>query len=96
MKSVRIAIPGEANYQQPGYFVVDSIITFRCENCFQHMSLLKYDVLKDGTVTPDIVCLNCKFVHEGVVLSLFDSKVKKVKDEIYTKLEAVSIDEKVI
>lgn len=39
MKNIRKAIPGEANYQQAGYFVMDGIVTFRCEACFQHMSL---------------------------------------------------------
>ena len=85
MKEIRKAIPGEVNYQQPGYFIMGDIITYRCDVCFQHMSLYKYAVDKDGNVTPDIFCENCKTVHEGVVLSLFDKKDSKEKDKVKLK-----------
>lgn len=85
VKETRIAIPGEKNYQQPGYFIVDGIITWRCDVCFQHMSLYKYSVDKNGVVTPDIFCENCETTHEGVVLSLFDKKDSKGKDSVKIK-----------
>lgn len=85
MKNIRKAIPGEVDYQQPGYFIVDGIITWRCDNCFQHMSLYKYDVDKKGNVTPDIFCENCKTTHVGVALETFDKKDSKVKDQVKLK-----------
>ena len=85
MKNIRKAIPGEKDYQRPGYFVYDGIVTFRCESCFQHMSLLDYAIDKNGAVTPDPVCPNCKNVHVDTVLTGFDKKLKKVKGEVKVK-----------
>lgn len=85
MKNTRKAVAGEKNYQRPGYFVNDGIITYRCDSCFQHMSLFEYDVDKNGRVTPDPVCPNCKTVHVDVVLTGFDKKLKKAKGEIRVK-----------
>lgn len=85
MKNIRKAIPGEKDYQRPGYFVYDGIVTFRCESCFQHMSLLDYAIYKDGNVTPDVTCPNCQHVHAGVVLTGFDKKFRKAKKEIRIK-----------
>lgn len=87
MKTTRVAIPGEVNYQQSGYFIVDGIITWRCDNCFQHMSLYKYDIGKGGNVTPDIFCENCKTTHEGVVLSTFDKEDSKEKNQVKLKVK---------
>ena len=84
MKTTRKAIPGEVNYQRPGYFIVDGIITYRCDSCFQHMSLFGYEVDKTGKVTPDIVCPNCKATHVDVRLSTYEGKPKK-KNELRLK-----------
>jgi Zn finger protein HypA/HybF involved in hydrogenase expression len=85
MKNIRKATIGELTYQQPGYFIVDKIVTFRCESCFQHMSLLDYDISSTGVVTPDIVCPNCKNVHVDVQLTSFPKIERKAKGEIKTK-----------
>lgn len=82
MKTTREAIPNEKEYRQGGYFVMDKIITWRCDVCFQHMSLMKYEV-KGGKVSPDIYCGNCKTTHEDVRLDNF--KGVKQKEEIYSK-----------
>lgn len=79
MKNIRKAIPGEKNYQQPGYFVMDGIVTFRCEQCFQHMSLREYAISKKGLVTPDVVCTNCGNIHVEVKLTEHDTKLSKAK-----------------
>ncbi len=85
MKTTRKAIPGEENYQQPGYFVADGIITYRCDNCFQHMSLFEYAISKTGMVTPDVVCPNCKTIHVQVRLTGLDPTMRKVKKEVRIK-----------
>ena len=85
MADIRKATPGEKNYQQPGYFVVDSIVTFRCTNCFQHMSLFDYAISKTGVVSPSVVCPNCKQVHTSVKLTAFDPTLRKVKKEVRIK-----------
>jgi len=81
MKETRQAIPNEANYQQGGWFEVDGIVTYRCDNCFQHMSLHAYAV-KKGKVG-DVTCPNCKTVHVDVKLT--GSGKDKAKNEIRTK-----------
>lgn len=80
MKATRKAVPGEKNYQRPGWFAVNDIVTYRCDNCFQHMSLYEYEISESGLVSPDIVCPNCKTVHVEVVLSGHNGKQKKAKE----------------
>ena len=66
-----------------GYFIDNGIVTFRCKNpdCGQHMSLSEYEIYDTGEVQPDVVCPNCKALHEDIVLDGHDSNFLKAKGE---------------
>lgn len=84
MKIVEQVTPGAADYQKDGYFIVDGIVTVRCSNCFQHLSVYDCTIEKDGSLSP-VTCPNCKTVNEGIVLQGFDSKLSKSIGEVKVK-----------
>jgi hypothetical protein len=86
MELTQKAIAGSKDYRKGGWFSVlyfdefdkaaKELPTFRCNVCFDHMSLFDYTIGKGGKVKEDIVCPTCKTVHSEVVFDGFSQKTK--------------------